>query len=116
MRSLASALITRERIRTTEAKAKTLRPFVEKLVTLGKKGELAQRRQAFAVLQKKGAVHKLFTDIGPRFADRPGGYTRIVRTNQRAGDGAWMAYIEFVDYKPEAAKVEEPAKKEGATA
>jgi len=108
LRALAVSLINQERIRTTEAKAKTLRPLVEKLVTLGKKGELHRRRQAFALLQKKGAVHKLFADIAPRFSDRPGGYTRIVRDGQRHGDGAWMAYIEFVDFvpKPKAEKKE----------
>ena len=98
LRALCVALITQERIRTTETKAKALRPVIEKLVTLGKKGEVARRRQAFALLQKKHAVHKLFTEIAPRFTERPGGYTRIVRSGQRAGDGAWMAYIEFVDF------------------
>lgn len=109
LRALAISLITQERIRTTEAKAKVLRPIVEKLVTLGKKGDLHLRRQAFAMLQRKGVVHKLFTELGPRFAERPGGYTRIVRDGQRHGDGAWMAYIEFVDFVPKA-KVEKKAK------
>ncbi len=113
LRALAVALITQERIRTTEAKAKVLRPAIEKLVTLGKKGDVAHRRQAFATLQKKHAVHKLFVDLGPRFAERPGGYTRIIRTGQRAGDGAWMAYIEFVDFvfKP---KEKKPKKERAA--
>jgi len=97
LRNLSAALITHERIHTTETKAKALRPVVERLVTLGKKGTLHHRRQAFAALQKKMAVHKLFEEIAPRFTERPGGYTRIIRDGQRAGDGAWMAYIEFVE-------------------
>ena len=97
MRNLATALITHERIRTTEAKAKALRPYIEKLVTLGKKGEQHHRRQAFATLGKKHAVTRLFEEISPRFTERPGGYTRIIRDGQRMGDGAWMAYIEFVE-------------------
>lgn len=97
MRNLAAALIEHERIRTTEAKAKALRPYVEKLVTLGKKGEQHHRRLAFSILGNKHAVHKLFESIAPLFTERPGGYTRIVKDTQRAGDGSWMAYIEFVD-------------------
>ena len=97
MRNLSTSLIEHERIRTTEAKAKALRPFVERLVTLGKKGEQHHRRLAFSELGKKRAVHKLFEDIAPRFTTRPGGYLRIIRDNQRMGDGAWMAYIEFVE-------------------
>ncbi len=97
LRNLGAALIEHERIRTTEAKAKVLRSYIEKLVTLGRKGTQHHRRQAFATLGKKGAVHKLFEEIGPRFTERPGGYTRIIRDGQRAGDGAWMAYIEFVE-------------------
>lgn len=102
LRNLSAALIEHERIRTTEAKAKALRPYVEKLVTLGKKGDLHHRRLAFADLQKKRAVHKLFEELAPRFKERPGGYLRIVRDGQREGDGAWMAYVEFVDYEPAA--------------
>lgn len=111
LRALAESLIIRERILTTEAKAKTLRPLAEKLITMGRKGTLHHRRQAFSILQKKKAVHKLFTDLAPRFATRPGGYTRIVHAGQREGDGAWMAYIELVDYifKPKA-----PRPKKGA--
>lgn len=96
LRNLAAALIEHERIHTTEAKAKALRPYIERLVTLGKKGDLAARRRAFSILGKKQAVHKLFEDIAPRFSDRNGGYTRIIHDGQRMGDAAWMAYIEFV--------------------
>ena len=96
MKNLATALIYEERIHTTQAKAKNLRPFIEKLVTLGKRGDLAARRLVFDRLGKKEAVHKLFSDIAPRFSDRPGGYTRIIKDNYRPGDSAPMAYIEFV--------------------
>ncbi|MBI5154483.1 50S ribosomal protein L17 [Candidatus Poribacteria bacterium] len=97
LRNLTVALIDKERIRTTEAKAKVLRPLVEKLVTLGRSDSTHHRRQVFAEIGKKQAVHKLFSEIGPRFKSRPGGYLRIVRDGQRQGDGAWMAYIEFVE-------------------
>lgn len=97
MRNLAAALIQEERIHTTVAKAKNLRPFIERLVTLGKRGDLAARRLAFTRLGQKEAVHKLFLEIAPRFTERPGGYTRIVKDNYRAGDSAPMAYIEFVE-------------------
>ncbi|MCX8037736.1 MAG: 50S ribosomal protein L17 [Candidatus Sumerlaeia bacterium] len=97
MRNLAEALIERERIHTTAAKAKQLRAFVEPLITLGREGTLAARRQAFSRLGKKKAVHKLFTVLGPRFKERNGGYTRVVKAGVRAGDGAQMAYIEFVE-------------------
>ena len=97
MRNLASALIHEERIHTTQAKAKNLRPFIERLVTLGKKADHASRRLAFQRLGRKEIVHKLFEVIAPRFTERPGGYTRIVRDNFRPGDSAPMAYIEFVE-------------------
>ena len=108
LRNLSAALIVNGRIRTTEAKAKALRPYVEKLVTLAKGGTQAEHRRAYATLgNKKAATNKLFSEIGPRMADRPGGYTRIIRDSRRAGDGAEMAYIEFVDFVPEIeAKVE----------
>jgi large subunit ribosomal protein L17 len=97
LRNLAVALIERERIHTTDAKAKQVRPMVERLVTLGKEGTLAARRQAFRRLGKKEAVHKVFTILGPRFQEREGGYTRIVKADLRAGDGAQMAYVEFIE-------------------
>lgn len=86
-----------ERIETTIQKAKGLQPFVESLITLGKKGTLHHRRQAFAQLQDKYTVHRLFEELAPRYKERNGGYTRIVRTRRRQGDGAEMALIEFVD-------------------
>jgi len=109
LRNLAVSLIVHERIRTTEAKAKVLRPFVERLITLGKKGTTHHRRQAFAHIGKKHAVHKLFEEVAPRFAERPGGYTRIIRDGQRAGDGAWMALIEFVEKGSDVAPAEAAA-------
>lgn len=111
LRNLAIPLIENGRIRTTEAKAKALRPFLERLVTLAKKDTTHNRRLVFSRLQKKGAVTKLFAEIGPRFATRPGGYTRIVHAGQRMGDASWMAFIEFVDHVPAAREkaVAEPA-------
>ena len=103
LRNLAASLISHERIRTTEAKAKELRPFVEKLVTLGKRDSLHARRRALAVLPQKDSVKKLFGEISPRFSARPGGYTRILKLGPRQGDGALMAFIEFVDYRFEGA-------------
>ncbi len=96
LRNLATSLIVEERIETTVPKAKALRPQVEKMITLGKRGDLAARRQAAAYLMTKDAVRKLFDTIGPRFGDRNGGYTRIVRTGWRKGDGADNAFIELL--------------------
>jgi large subunit ribosomal protein L17 len=117
LKNLAASLITHERIRTTEAKAKELRPFVEKLVTLGKRDSLHARRRALAILSSKTVVSRLFSDVSPRFSERPGGYTRILKLGPRQGDGAPMAFIEFVDYKfkgeaPAPAAKEKPKKKE----
>lgn len=118
LRNLTAALIFQERIRTTLAKAKELRPFAERLVTLGKKDSLHARRQVLRVIPRKDAVAKLFNEISPRFAERPGGYTRILKLGPRQGDGAEMAFIEFVDFefspKKEAKKpkVEKKPKKE----
>jgi len=95
MRSLASSLIERGAIETTEAKAKELRPFVEKLITKAKSGTLHARRLAVRHVQKREIADKLFQEIGPRYATRAGGYTRILKTGHRKGDGAEMARIEF---------------------
>jgi len=91
------SLIEHQRIRTTLAKAKAVRPLAEKMVTLGKKGSIHARRTAFAVLRQKDAVKKLFDEIAPRTADRNGGYTRIVKLGQRKSDAAPIAYLEWVD-------------------
>ena len=94
--NLATALFEHERITTTETKAKILRPYAEKLVTHAKAGTLAHRREVLKVIRDKDIVHKLFAEIGPSFADRDGGYTRIIKTMPRKGDNAPMAIIELV--------------------
>src|SRR5438132_5208481 len=96
LRNLVTSLIVEERIETTLPKAKALRPQVEKMITLGKKGDLAARRQAAAYLMTSEAVTKLFDTVAPRFGDRQGGYLRIVRTAWRKGDGADTAFIELL--------------------
>jgi large subunit ribosomal protein L17 len=95
--NMAASLIKHEQITTTLPKAKELRPFVEKLVTLGKKGDLHARRQAISQVRDVTQVGKLFETIGPRYADRQGGYIRIMKAGYRHGDNAPMAVIEFVD-------------------
>ncbi len=96
LRNLATSLILEERIETTVPKAKALRPQVEKMITLGKRGDLSARRQAAAYLMTGEAVHKLFDTIGPRFGDREGGYLRIVRAGWQKGDGAEKAFVELL--------------------
>ena len=97
MRNLATSLIENGAIETTEAKAKELRPFVEKLITKARNGTLHARRLAGRHVQKRAAADKLFQVIGPKYAKRAGGYTRILKTGHRKGDGADMARIELVD-------------------
>jgi large subunit ribosomal protein L17 len=97
MRNLATSLIEHGAIETTEAKAKELRPFVEKLITKAKTGTLHSRRLAGRHIQKREAADKLFQEIGPRYATRKGGYTRILKTGHRKGDGAEMARIELIE-------------------
>lgn len=100
--NMANALIKHEQIKTTLPKAKELRPVVEKLVTLGKRGNLHARRQAFAMLRDDVMTRKLFDTLAGRYAERPGGYTRVLKAGHRYGDAAPMAIIEFVDRDPEA--------------
>jgi len=95
--NLARSLFAEGRIRTTEAKAKRLRPQAERLITFAKKGDVASRRQVLTVVRDKAVVHKLFAEIAPRFADRPGGYTRILKLGPRPGDAAPMVLIELVE-------------------
>jgi large subunit ribosomal protein L17 len=97
MRNMASSLVVHGKLETTIQKAKALRPVVERLISMGREDSLAGRRRAAALLIGKEPVQRLFDDVGPRFANRPGGYTRIVRTRHRAGDAARMAIIELVD-------------------
>lgn len=96
LRSLVTSFVEKERIQTTLAKAKATRPIAEKMITLAKTNSLHTRRQALQYIYKKEAVKKLFEDIGPRFTERPGGYTRIIKLGPRAGDGAEMAILELV--------------------
>lgn len=95
--NMACSLIKHEQITTTLPKAKELRPVVEKLITLGKRGDLHARRQAYSQLPDRAMVAKLFDELAERYADRNGGYTRVIRANFRYGDAAPMAVIEFVD-------------------
>ena len=95
--NLATALFEHDRITTTEAKAKRLRPLAEKLITFAKRGDLHARRQVMTVVRDKDVVHKLFAEIGPNYTERPGGYTRITKIGPRKGDNAPMAVIELVE-------------------
>ena len=100
--NLTGALIEHGRIETTEAKAKAVKPFAEKMITLGKRGDLHARRQALAALRSNDVVHHLFAEVAPRFTERAGGYTRIVKLGPRLGDAADMVYLELVDHEPTA--------------
>jgi len=114
--NLASALFEHGRITTTQAKAKRLRPLAERLVTFAKKGDLPARRKVMTVIRDKGVVHELFEEIGPRYANRHGGYTRITKIGPRKGDNAPMAVIELVEPLTEAkAKPRRAAKPAAAT-
>ena len=97
LRNMATSLFLHERIETTTAKAKELRPYAERLITLAKRGDLHARRQAAAKMQDRAVVGKLFDELGPRYSDRPGGYTRILKLGARKGDAAEMALIELVN-------------------
>ena len=101
--NLTGALIEHGRIKTTAAKAKEVKPVAEQMITLGRKGGVPARRQALKFLRSQDVVHKLFSDVGPRFVDRPGGYSRIIRIGPRQGDAAEMVYLELVDYVAEGA-------------
>ena len=113
LRSLVTNLIEKERIQTTVRRAKAARPLAEQMITLGKRDSLHARRQAAAFLMTVGATKKLFGELAPRFADRAGGYTRIVRIGWRIGDGAELAILEFIG--SELKKKEKKARKTAAT-
>jgi len=113
--NLATALFEHDRITTTEAKAKRLRPLAEKLISFAKHGELHDRRQVLKVIRNKDVVHKLFAEIGPKFSERPGGYTRIIKVNPRKGDNAPMAVIELVEEMSAAARVVREAERSRGT-
>ncbi|WP_062524560.1 50S ribosomal protein L17 [Demequina rhizosphaerae] len=116
--NLSQSLFEHGRITTTVTKAKRLRPHAERLITFAKRGDLASRRKVLGILSDKGVVHKLFTEIGPGFAERDGGYTRITKTGFRKGDNAPMAVIELVEFgapaKKAVAKEAEKATKKAA--
>lgn len=114
-RNLVIALIRRERIRTTLAKAKELRSHIEKTITLGKKGTLHARRLAFTVVNEKDAFLKLFGTLSERYANRNGGYTRVIKIGNRRGDDAPMAYIELVDREEEVAEAKPKGDKKAQT-
>ena len=114
--NLATALFVHGRITTTQAKAKRVRPLAERMITFAKRGDLASRRRVMTVIRDKGAVHELFTDIGPRFANRPGGYTRITKIEPRKGDNAPMAVIELVEALDESTTKKRSTKKAPARA
>ena len=97
LRNLARSLFEHERLKTTESKAKLLRPYAERLITKAKHGSIHDRRQVLSVIGDRNVVHKLFADIGPRFSERNGGYTRVLKLGTRPGDGAEMALIELVE-------------------
>ncbi len=113
LRNLVTSFLEKERITTTLAKARVSRPLAEKMITLGKRGTLHARRQALAYLTKESAVKKLFDDIAPRFSERPGGYSRIVKLDRRMGDGSVMAMLELVgtEFKKKAKKKKKEGKK-----
>ncbi|HLF85905.1 MAG TPA: 50S ribosomal protein L17, partial [Nitrospiria bacterium] len=113
-RSLVTSLLDIERIETTEAKAKEISSIAEKMITLGKRDDLHARRQALAYIRTKEVVAKLFDDVAKRFNGRNGGYTRIIKTRNRLGDGAPMAMVELVVMKQEEIKEEKKIKKEKA--
>lgn len=113
--NLATSLFEHDRISTTEAKAKRLRPLAEKLITFAKRGDLHARRQVMTVIRDKDVVHKLFAEIGPKMAERPGGYTRIIKTNPRKGDNAPMAIIEIVEALTASASVVKEAEQARGT-
>ena len=114
LRNLVTSFLEKERIRTTLVKAKAARPLAERMITLAKNDTLQTRRSALRFIYKKDVVKKLFEEIGPRFSERPGGYTRVVKIGPRSGDGAEMAFLELIgsEYKKkEKKKGKEKAKK-----
>jgi large subunit ribosomal protein L17 len=114
--NLAAALFEHGKITTTEARARRLRPYAEKLITFAKRGDMHARRQVLTVVPDKGIVHNLFTEIGPSFADRPGGYTRITKLGPRKGDAAPMAVIELIREEVTAARPRRRTRRGAATA
>jgi large subunit ribosomal protein L17 len=110
-RNLVLSLVKHQRIKTTDAKAKELRRYADRMVTLGKRGDLAARRLAFDFMQSHDAVKRLFDEIAPRFRERNGGYTRVVKFGFRRGDAAPLSIIEFSDYSDQGGSTQKPRKK-----
>jgi large subunit ribosomal protein L17 len=110
-RNLVLSLVKHQRIKTTDAKAKELRRYADRMVTLGKRGDLAARRLAFDFMQSHDAVKRLFDEIAPRFRERNGGYTRVVKFGFRRGDAAPLSIIEFSDYSDQGGGTQKPRKK-----
>ncbi len=112
LRNLVTSFLEKERMRTTLAKAKAAKPLAEKMITLAKRDTLHAKRQALSYIYKKPVVKKLFEELGPRFSERPGGYTRIVKIGPRAGDGAEMAILELIgsEFEKKAKKKKEKGK------
>jgi len=112
LRNLVTSFLEKERVKTTLAKAKEARPLAEKMITLGKTGTLHARRQAMAFVRKEAVVAKIFDDLGARFGQRPGGYTRIIKLGRRLGDGAQLAMLELIgaEYKKKEKKKKEKGK------
>jgi len=104
-RNLVTSLLEHEKIETTEAKAKELRGIADRMISLGKRGDLHARRLALAYVQSRSVVEKLFSDIAPRFTDRNGGYTRLIKTRVRPGDGARMSLVELVELREKPKKI-----------
>ncbi len=119
-RNLVTSVLEHERVMTTDAKAKEIRRWVDWMITLGKKGDLAARRQALRVIRDKSIVHKLFAELAPRYQSVNGGYSRVIKIGYRRGDGAPMSMIELVDFtgterkRPKKKKKKQEAKAEGA--
>ena len=103
LRNLVTSLLDHERIETTDAKAKELRRVADRMITLGKRGDLHARRQALSVIKDKGVTAKLFEELAERYKDRPGGYTRVLKVRQRVGDAAPLSIVELVDSDRQAA-------------
>lgn len=115
-RSLVTSLLDQERIETTQAKAKEIRGFTERMITLGKEGTLPARRRALGFLRSKAVVAKLFSDVAARFKDRPGGYTRMIKTRRRIGDAAELVAIELVSKTEKASATKQTAAPSGSPA
>ena len=113
LRNLVTSFLEKERIRTTLAKAKAARPLAEKMITLAKKNTLHTRRQTLRFIYKEPVVNKLFEELGPRFSERPGGYTRIVKVGPRTGDGAEMAILELIGSEFEKKEKKKKKKEKG---